>query len=70
MQQALERISKSIRSYAAGDLSKTLAGIELVAAFKVVCKNVGVDVSELQTPVENYIDSVLVRVGEGGLAGC
>ncbi|ESQ78728.1 hypothetical protein [Asticcacaulis sp. YBE204] len=67
MKQALERITRSIESYLAGTQSKALAAIELVAAFKVACRNAGVDSTALEDPVQVYVTAVLGHIDDQAL---
>ncbi len=68
MHQALERITKSVETYSAGDLSRSLTTIELVSAFKVVNKNDVVDPKDLESSVQNYIGAVLGHLDTGELS--
>ena len=67
MEQALERVSKSVENYSAGTLTKGVAMIELVSAFKVACKNTQYEAADLQSTVQRYIDSVLRSIDDGRL---
>lgn len=67
MEQAIERISKTVTSYAAGDLSRSLATIELVSAFKVICKKSDLDPATVEADVSDYIEAVLARFDDGAV---
>lgn len=67
MQQAIERIKRSLQAYREGSTSKILARIELVSAFKVVSQTLRIDANVLQSLVEAFIDRVLVQLNEGKL---
>ena len=68
MQQAIERVSKSLEMYGAGALSRTLATIELVSAFKVVSKSLAVSPEELQTSVTAFVNAVLTQLDENKIS--
>lgn len=65
MQQALERLSKTLDAYRQKSLSRGLATIELVSAFKVVSRTL-IDPDQLQAAVAKYIESVLIKLDESG----
>lgn len=69
MQRALERVSKTIHDYLSTDRSRSLATIELVSAFKVVCKDSDVEESELQQSVASYVEVVLTKIDDGTFSG-
>ncbi len=66
MQQALERIARTLESYCEGNLSRALAVIELVSAFKVVSKHI-IDPAILHTSVTAYIEAALSKIDVGEL---
>ncbi len=67
MQEALDRIAKSLDGYVAGETSKTVATIELVSAFKVVCNKGHIDAAQLQDDIQAFIDGILIRLNSGTL---
>lgn len=68
MQQAIERLRKTIKGYASGDLSRSLATIELVSSFKVALKETDAAASERGDLISNYIEALLGRIDANQLS--
>lgn len=69
MEQAIERVTRSIEGYQTGQIARSIATIELVSAFKVVSRNLSTDAENLKAAVAHYIEAVLSQVDAKQLTG-